>query len=196
MDASDIVSLREQLDAAERDAQGLVADLSEEQGVWRPDDRSWSVAQCLEHLARTNGMYLEAMGKAGSHAREQRRFRVRPAVPGLLGRWVVRSLEPPARAPFRFKAPRNIQPSQTASLSGAVDGFMSSQEQVRGFLAGHSDLDLASIRFANPFVPGVPFTLAVGLHIITAHERRHLWQAWGVRRATEGDRRPSEFSAG
>jgi hypothetical protein len=46
-------------------------------------------------------------------------------------------------------------------------------------------LDLAGIRFVNPFLPGVRFSLATGLHVIAAHERRHLWQAWRVRRAAE-----------
>ena len=31
----------------------------------------------------------------------------------------------------------------------------------------------------------VRFSLATGLHVITAHQRRHLWQAWRVRRAAE-----------
>ena len=56
---------------------------------------------------------------------------------------------------------------------------------MRAFLRAHADLDLASVRFPNPFIPGVRFSLATGLHVIPAHERRHLWQAWRVRRAGE-----------
>jgi hypothetical protein len=41
------------------------------------------------------------------------------------------------------------------------------------------------VRFPNPFIRGVRFSLATGLHAIAAHERRHLWQAWRVRRAAE-----------
>jgi hypothetical protein len=37
--------------------------------------------------------------------------------------------------------------------------------------------------FPNPFIRGVRFSLATGLHVLEAHERRHLWQAWNVRRA-------------
>jgi hypothetical protein len=29
----------------------------------------------------------------------------------------------------------------------------------------------------------VRFSLATGLHVLAAHERRHLWQAWRVREA-------------
>ena len=31
----------------------------------------------------------------------------------------------------------------------------------------------------------VAFSLATGLHAIAAHDRRHLWQAWQVRRLAE-----------
>jgi hypothetical protein len=42
------------------------------------------------------------------------------------------------------------------------------------------------VRFKNPFIHGVRFSLATGLYVIAAHERRHLWQAWRVREAAEG----------
>ncbi len=60
--------------------------------------------------------------------------------------------------------------------------LVASQADVHAFLRGHADLDLAGIRFPNPLVRGVRFSLATGLHVIAAHERRHLWQAWKVRR--------------
>ena len=49
---------------------------------------------------------------------------------------------------------------------------------VTGFSAGH-------VSSANPFIRGIRFSLATGLHVIAAHERRHLWQAWNVCRAGE-----------
>ena len=50
----DVKELTDQLDAAERDAQALVAGLAEERGGWRAETGSWSVAECLDHLATTN----------------------------------------------------------------------------------------------------------------------------------------------
>jgi len=62
---------------------------------------------------------------------------------------------------------------------------VASQADVCAFLSANADFDLAGVRFPNPFVRGVYFSLATGLHVIAAHERRHLWQAWRVRRAME-----------
>jgi hypothetical protein len=40
--------------------------------------------------------------------------------------------------------------------------------------ASYVDLDLARIRFLNPYGPGIRFSLATALHMIASHERRHL----------------------
>ncbi len=183
--AGDIKDLLDQLDAAERDARTLVADTTEEQGRWQVDPGSWSVAQCLDHLATTNRVYVHRMKEPAIRAREQGRFRRSPATPGLVGRWFIRTLEPPVKAPFRMKSPRNIEPRVSLSLASAFTSFASSQDEVRKFLHVCADLDLAEIRFPNPFVRGIRFSLATGLHVIAAHERRHMWQAWRVRRAAE-----------
>jgi DinB superfamily len=187
MDASapDIKDLEDQLDAAERDAQALAAGLAEERGGWRSETGSWSVAECLDHLATANRVYLHAMEEPAARAREQGRFRRGPAVPGFVGHWFVRTMEPPVKAPFRMKAPRIIEPRAAPPLATAFASFGTSQDEVRAFLRGYADLDLAAVRFPNPFVRGVRFSLATGLHVIIAHERRHLWQAWRVRRAAE-----------
>ena len=89
---ADIRAIEEQLDAAERDAQALVAGLTEEQGAWHPLPGSWSVTECLDHLAITNRTYLAAMGKAAARARVKGRLRRGPARPGRLGRWFASTL--------------------------------------------------------------------------------------------------------
>jgi hypothetical protein len=183
--ASDIRKLEEQLDAAEREARELVTGLSEQQGCWRANSDSWSVAQCLDHLATTNRVYLRAMEGAAIRAREQGRLRRRAATPGLVGRWFVKTLEPPVKRLFRFKAQRIIEPGATPPLAPAFADFTASQDEMRTFLRSYAKLDLATVRFPNPLLPGVRFSLATGLHIIAAHEKRHLWQAWLIRRAAE-----------
>jgi hypothetical protein len=179
----DLQILQDQLDDAERDARQLATGLSEKLGNWRPSQTSWSVAQCLDHLALTNRAYLAAMSEPVVRAREQGRLRRRPAKPGWFGGFFVRSLEPPPK--MRIKAPQVIHPRAAPPLADAIDHFCSQQNGVRAFLNAHGDLDLASVQFRNPFIPGLRFTLATGLHIIPVHERRHLWQAWRVRESAE-----------
>lgn len=178
---ADMQALEDQLDAAERDAHALVAGLTEERAAWRAEPGSWSVAECLDHLATANRVYIRAMAAPAARAREQGRHRRGPATPGLVGRWFIGILEPPVTR--RVRAPTIIRPRTSPPLASAFAGFVASQNDVRTFLRASADLDLARVRFPNPFIPGVRFSLATGLHVIPAHERRHLWQAWRVREA-------------
>jgi hypothetical protein len=179
----DIVALESAFDAAERDARALIEALNEEQGTWRRGVGTWSVAECLDHLATANRVYLNAMRPAAEQALSSGRWRRGPAVPGVIGGWFVRSLEPPVKPRFKGKAPEKIRPRPSPPLADAAAQFFASQGEVRQFLARYAAIDLAGTRFPNPFIRGVRFSLATGLHVIAAHERRHLWQAWGVREA-------------
>ena len=182
---SDIEALEAAYDAAERDARAVVAGLGEELGGWRAAPESWSVAECIDHLAAANCVYLAAMRPPAERALRSERRRCRPAEPGIVGGWFVRSLEPPVRPRRKLTAPSSIRPRQAPSLRDAMNAFLVSQEEGRGFLRTYSDIDLAGVRFPNPFIRGVRFSLATGLHVIAAHERRHLWQAWRVRQTAE-----------
>lgn len=182
----DLRELADALDAAASDARDLVADLSAARGAWRATADSWSVAECLDHLATANRVYLVAMTPPAERALRQGRSRRRPARPGLVGGWFVAYLEPPVAPRLRMRAPRKIRPRASPALDEAAAAFFASQAEVRSFLTSYSGIDLARVRFPNPFLPGVRFSLATGLHVVAAHERRHLWQAWRVRRAAEG----------
>ncbi|HYD51753.1 MAG TPA: DinB family protein [Gemmatimonadaceae bacterium] len=182
----DMVELERQLAAVEAEARALVRALDAETGTRRPCAGGWSVAECLDHLAVANRVYLGAMREPAARARRAGRMRRRPAMPGLLGGLFVRSLEPPAR--HRSRAPRNIVPRVGPALADAFDAFLDAHAAVGAFLRENADLDLASIRFPNPLVRGIRFSLATGLHVIAAHERRHLWQARKVVAEARGSR--------
>ena len=182
---ADIRRLQDELEAAERDARALVDGLSEEQGEWCPEPGSWSVAHCLDHLATANRVYLAAMRPPAERARAEGRRRKGPAKPGLVGGLFVRQLEPPVATWFKMRAPRTIRPRPAPRLRDAFAAFTVEQREVLAFLREHAGLDLAGVRFPNPFIRGVRFSLATGLHVIAAHERRHLWQAWRVRANAE-----------
>ena len=193
-DYEDIQALEQALDAAEREARAMTEGLTEEQGVWRAEPGSWSIAQCLDHLATANRVYLEPMEAAAARALAQGRRRRGPARPGWIGGWFVRSLEPPVKPRFKMTAPRKIVPRQSPALKDAAAQFLATQADVRAFLEKYADIDLAGVRFVNPFIRGVRFSLATGLHVIAAHERRHLWQARRVREAMLTAGPPPAFS--
>jgi len=182
---ADIADLDSAFDAVERDARALVAGVSETQGRWQPAPGAWSVAECLDHLATANRVYLRAMEPVSERALAAGRARRGPVRPGLVGGWFARWLEPPARPLIRTRAPRVIRPRVAPPLADAAAQFFAAHHDVRAYLARFGGIDLTGVTFPNPLIPGVRFSLATGLHILAAHERRHLWQAWRARRAAE-----------
>ncbi|MBV9888803.1 MAG: DinB family protein [Acidobacteria bacterium] len=160
------------------DAQLFMSGVTEAQAAWRPSPAAWCIAECLDHLALTNRIYIRAMQCAAAAARGANKLRRRPALPGFLGAWFVRSLEPPIK--LKIKSPKSIKPRTAPALADASTAFLASHTEAQNFLRANADLDLAAISFANPFLKGVRFTLATGLYVIPAHERRHLHQARAV----------------
>lgn len=179
----DITALDDALDRIAGEARALVDGLDEEAGTWRQHPGSWSVAECLDHLAASNRVYLDVMVPAAERALAEGRRRRGPATPGLIGGWIVWMLEPPVRKRFRMRAPENIRPRVGPSLGDAAARFAGTHDEVRGFLARYADLDLAGVTFPSPLARALRFSLATGLHELAAHERRHLWQARRVRAA-------------
>lgn len=60
----DVQELLRALDENDRRAEDLVRGLDDERLNWRPDERSWSVAQCLDHLSVANRTYVVPMREA------------------------------------------------------------------------------------------------------------------------------------
>ena len=162
--------------SAEREASEIIARTSSSQANWQPNTgHSWSIVQCLSHLARTNRIYAAAMYEAAARANVRSELASQCIAPGLFGAWFVRSLEPPVRT--RVKARQKVYPVTRADPSEILAEFVDSHKPVRSVIEVVSDMDVNRIRFKNPFVPFLRFTVGTGLLVITAHDRRHLWQA-------------------
>jgi hypothetical protein len=166
-----------ELEASDRRAVELVRGLSPEQLNWRPTPAAWSVGQCLAHLVAANIIYLPAI-KAALHG--QPRCPVERLAIGRFSRWFIRNYIAPSSNGTRARAPRKIQPA-VAVDSAVLDAFLNSNVAARELVASASDYDVNRIRFRNPFIPLLRFTVGTGLEIIAKHQSRHLLQGQRVR---------------
>jgi hypothetical protein len=172
--------LLDEIDAAERDARALVADLSDAQLNWQPQaNRAWSIAQCLDHLRLINLVYLDGFAQAVERAGEGNPGTFERLRPGWLGRWFVRSLEPPPR--LKATARPHFVPSSTVPTADALEGFVASHAPYRALVDACAHVDPNRITAPNPLFPMIRMTVATALLVIPAHDRRHLWQARQVR---------------
>lgn len=131
----------------------------------------------MDHLSRSNLIYLAALSEAADKGRMAGRARRDRLDAGPFGRWIIGQIGPPPR--FRLRAPlRAMLPASHLEKEPLLAEFSRCQRQVEELLRESSDLDLSRIRFRNPMVKHLPlFNLATGFLVIAAHERRHLLQA-------------------
>ena len=171
------IRLAFELSANDQTAQALAAGLTAEQLNWKPARGSWSVGQCLEHLCITNETYLTSISTALKGKPDSP---VEQITPGWFGRWFIRSIVEPSPNSKRFPAPPNIRPAVRVDLA-VLDRFLSGNKSCRQLIVRTRSKDVNRIRFWNPLVPGVRFTVGTGLEIIASHQRRHLLQGERVR---------------
>jgi len=173
------VRLVSEFEAADLRAESVAKGLSSEQLNWYPRQNAWSVGQCLEHLRMANEIYLPAISIAlnkGVHAK------VDEISLGWFSRWFIRNfIGPDPNAP-RVQAPKKIQPDKQVEPF-VLDAFLRSNERARELITRAGDYDVNRIRFKNPFVPVLRFTVGTGLEIVAKHQSRHLRQAEKVRRS-------------
>ena len=175
--------LIEELIANDQQAISLASGLTATQLNWRPREDTWSVGQCLHHLYVTNQVYLPPIEKA---LRGRRGKPVQEITPGWLGRWFIDNVIEPSPQSRKRRAPGKIVPAQRVEAS-ILDDFLRSNVTVRDLVRKASAYDVNRIRFQNPFVPVIFFTVGTGLEVVSRHERRHLLQA---ERVTENPRFP------
>ena len=168
-----------ELDESDGRAKLLVSQLTVEQLNWQAVPGTWSIGQCLEHLCITNELYLTAISPALAREPEGS---VPEITPGWFGRWFLRSYVEPSPQTKRAPAPKKIVPRSQVELS-VLDRFLASNQAARNVIRCAAAYDVNRIRFKNPFIGVIRFTVGTGLQIICSHERRHLLQAERVKQS-------------
>jgi len=173
--------LTAELQAADQRAIALARGLSVEQLNWKPRPESWSVGQCLEHLCLTGEVYLAPIAQALNN---QQRSPVETITPGWFGAWFIRSYIAPSPVTRKAVAPKNIRPVLSTVEPSVLDRFLAANREVRALIERARPYDVNRIRFVNPFIGIIRFTVGTGFEIIAKHEDRHLlqaervWQSW------------------
>jgi hypothetical protein len=158
-----------QVEEIKRDTEDLARGLSEAQFNWRPGAEKWSIGECLEHLNITARLYWPIIAEAITNARVNGWFSPGPYKRPWLGSLLISLAEPPPK--MRFKAPRRFRPPAD----------MAFQDRLLDLIRDANGVDLGRPKIHSPATKLIKITLGQSFGLITAHERRHLWQARQVR---------------
>jgi len=174
-----IAALHAEFAAAKADARDLLAGISDPAFNWRRAPGTWSMAECLDHLVVVGHKYLRALDRAIEDGRSKNLVGAGPFRYGLLESWTVRAMDAPPM--FRVKAPRAFAPAGERRLEEALAAFIALQDEFQKSLARADGLDLRRVKARSPVSRHLKFSLGKAFAGISAHQRRHLWQARQLR---------------
>jgi len=176
----DLAECLRQLDEIDENAGKVVGGLSEDQFHWSPGTSRWSIAQCLVHLVIVTRRYLPLIDGAIELARMEDRLSEGPFRYGFVDRWLVRATEPPPG--IRLRTPASARPPDDQPIVTVLAYFFRSQQDLRDRIRAADGLDLARVKVKSPYAKSLKMGLGPCFSFLAAHQRRHLWQAWQVRR--------------
>lgn len=164
--------------------ESLTHGLSDVQFNWKPEPGRWSMAECITHLNIANGGDLVPLEEAIKAGRAKNKTGEGPFTYGFLSKKFVASMEPTSTR--KVKAPKRYVPPSHADKDETIQEYRRIAGELRRLAKSADGLHLGRIKTSMPALPAAlrPFfkmPLGARLHLITAHDRRHLSQAEQVR---------------
>jgi DinB superfamily len=173
--------VRQQAEAISLRAKELIAGRSEAELAISLEHTSWSVAQCFDHLAQTTNAFVPSISSA--IARAPRLTSDRTLKTGALTRLFLRNLEPPYRLRFKVLAP--LVPRQR-NFHSSWAAFLDSQVQLAKMIRSAAGLAVDQVKIESPVYARFSYNVYGALRMLTAHQRRHLWQIEQILKTLDG----------
>lgn len=167
-------------EAIEQDLCRLVTNLKETQFHAASLTGGWSVAYCIEHLTLTGHAFLPKWDLALKEAPGQAHRRSGPFPYRWWHRLMLAASEPPYR--IRTRTAWAFTPCSRQSIEETLRHFSLMHRELACRIERSTDVDAGRTRVQSPFISWISYPLGFSFDLALAHERRHLWQAWQVRR--------------
>jgi len=175
---SDLQDVLGQLTRVTEDAQKLCSGLSDQQFNWRQAGR-WSISECLEHLNLADANDATSLKAVIEDAARRGLRSAGPFRYGKVSTWFVGTVEPPAK--HKVKAVKSLVPQPNLAVRDVLPKFLETHERLARVIELANGIDLVKVKVPAPVGP---FKLPLGqkFRLIAGHDRRHLYQAWEVRK--------------
>jgi hypothetical protein len=166
------IKLRDVADHAMAEFGGLSA----EQLNWKPDGKSWSVAQCFDHLVVTHSLYFPLFEKLAAGEVKATFWEKYSPLSGFFGRFLIKSLDPKNLKPMKTTA--KAVPSSSEIGSNIMRRFYDHQLEIIDAIKRLPDsLDTKKTIITSPLASFVTYSLDDALTFVPMHCERHFNQA-------------------
>lgn len=149
--------------------------LSTEQLNWKPNAKSWSIAQCFEHLIVTNNLYFPEIQKVIGGTHRNNFFSKIPFSVDLIGILMKNALNPEQKR--KMKTFKIFEPAASDVSPTIIEDFAENQRKLIEMIEAAKDFDVRKIKIAEPLSVALNLRLDDAFEILVMHEKRHFLQA-------------------
>jgi hypothetical protein len=171
--------------AIEADLTRLTTALTEAQFHAPTRTGGWSVGYCIEHLVLTGQAFLPKWDMALQEAAKRECRGEQTVRYGWWQRKVLHYAENPSKLKLKTTPP--FVPYARHSIEETVGRFLGMHQELALRVSSSHGIDVGRTMVQSPFVAWIRYALGFSFDLALAHERRHLCQAWRVRRQMLGE---------
>ena len=156
-------------------------DLSAEVLNWKPDQTSWSIAQCLEHMIITDNLYLGELDKINDGNYKRTAWHRIPFIPDILGNLLVKTVSPDNKKKVRTF--RLFEPTSSNLPQSIINDFLEHLVSMKKIFAKTIKIQDINMVMHSPVNNMITLRIRHVLETLTLHTERHLIQATNVLQA-------------
>ncbi|HYJ89688.1 MAG TPA: DinB family protein [Pyrinomonadaceae bacterium] len=170
---NDVDGIISQLEDVTADVRESFSRLTSEQLNWKPAPDSWSVAQCLDHLIKSNEEFYPELDKLAAGTRKNTFWQSWSPLSGIAGAFLVSTLKKDGN---KVKTNQKMTPPSDIGAD-ILERFSQHQSQFIEKIRRAADADWHKTILTSPFVKIMTYRMDVGLAALIEHEKRHVRQA-------------------
>jgi hypothetical protein len=167
-----------QIDKNTRDFQDAFGALTHDQLNWKPNAKTWSVAQNIDHLIVINRTYFPTFEAIQNGIYDLPFLAKFNFVVAFLGKSVLKAVQPDRKN--KMKTFSMWEPGKSEIPSDILEKFEEQQRELKQWIEQSADLLDKGTIISSPANKMIVYKLETAFDIIVTHEQRHFNQATEV----------------
>ncbi len=144
----------------------------------KPDPQTWSIAQIIDHIIRTNESYYPVIDQIRNGQYKPPFISRMDFLVSFLGKVILKGVQPDRKR--KVKTFQVWEPSNSSIPEGIIDRLKKHQAELKTLINNSSDLIRSKTIISSPANKNIVYKLETAFEIIVTHEGRHYNQALEV----------------
>lgn len=168
-------TLLEQIDEITENFIQTFGSLSNEELNWKPDPKTWSIAQNVEHLITINSTYFPIIESARDGTYKPPFIAKFGFIASFFGNMLYRAVQPNRK--WKSKTMSMWEPTQGNVPEGILKRFEDHQDELKKRMDDAQNVAEEGAIISSPANKNLVIKLEKAFDIIIAHEKRHYEQS-------------------